>query len=277
MIITVVGLGLIGGSFCKAIKEKTEYTCLGIDKDSDVLSEAVSQGAIDGVCTDLSSADLTIVCLYPDETISFILDNKNLFKKDSVVIDACGIKSAVVSAVSFELESEDVTFIGAHPMAGREFSGFMYSLPTLFEGASFIMTPIGNVHEEKITMLSQLAEKLGFIKIVVSTPEEHDAVIAYTSQLAHIVSSAYIKSPTLLKETGFSAGSFKDLTRVAKLNENMWTTLFLDNKEHLLFEVNQIIAHLCEYRDALDANDSETLRGLLRDGRILKEHSLEMK
>ena len=155
-------------------------------------------------------------------------------------------------------------------MAGREFSGYAYSLSDLYKNASFIMTP-----EDAVSTLEKLVLDLGFGKVVKTTPREHDEIIAYTSQLAHIVSSAYIKSPTLQKEVGFSAGSFKDLTRVAKLNEDMWTSLFIKNKEPLIFEIKEITERLSEYLNALENEDSALMRELLKNGRILKEKSIE--
>ena len=274
MIITVVGLGLIGGSFCKAIKEKTDYTCLGIDLSEEVIKKAISEKTIDGECKDLSVSDITIVCLYPEATVEFILKNKDKFKKGSIVTDVCGIKEYIVSSVKDAVRECGATFIGAHPMAGREFSGYSYSLADLYKNASFIMTP-EDAPEDAVSELESLALMLGFGKVVKTTPREHDEIIAYTSQLAHIVSSAYIKSPTLQKEVGFSAGSFKDLTRVAKLNEDMWTSLFMKNKEPLVFEIKEIQKRLSEYLKALETEDSETLKELLKNGRILKEKSLE--
>ena len=275
MIITVVGLGLIGGSFCKAIKTKTSHTCLGYDINEDVLSQALKAGAIDNICTDFSSSDLTIVCLYPHDTIEFLRKNAGSFKKDSIVIDTCGVKKSIVDSVSENLLENDVTFIGAHPMAGREFSGFEYSLPNLFDNASFIITPNENTPNEKVDIVKGLANQLNFKKIVVTSPEEHDSIIAFTSQLAHVVSNAYIKSPTNLKQSGFSAGSFKDLTRVARLNENMWASLFMLNREPLIFEINELIENLQKCRDAIQEEKTDELVELLRLGRILKEKSLE--
>jgi prephenate dehydrogenase len=275
MVVTVIGLGLIGGSFCKAIKEKTSHKCLGFDINENVLQSAISTGAIDGIAKDFSEADLTIVCLYPEAALSFMLENAEKFKKGSLVMDACGIKSEIVKKAHPVLSQRGIFFIGAHPMAGREFSGFEYSTGNLFENASFIITPTKDIPEEKIKLAKDFANALGFKRTVVSTPEEHDAIIAYTSQLAHVVSNAYIKSPTLSKEMGFSAGSFKDLTRVAKLNEDMWTSLFMLNREPLLFELDVIIENLKKYKDALEKEDSIRLKELLREGRILKELSLE--
>ncbi len=273
MKITVVGLGLIGGSLCKAIKKHTNHTVYGIDINKETLEMALSQNAIDAVTDDLSLADITIVSLYPITTIDYIKENASKFKKGSIVIDTCGIKKAIVDAVTPILAENDVTFIGVHPMAGREFSGFEYSLDNLFDDASFIITPDKSVSQTKINLIEDFAYSIHFKKVVTATPEEHDQIIAFTSQLAHVVSNAYIKSPTHQKQLGFSAGSFQDLTRVAKLNETMWTPLFLLNKDPLCFEINYIIARLTEYRDAMQNNDAERLKALLRDGRILKEET----
>lgn len=273
MKITVVGLGLIGGSLCKAIKKHTNHTVYGIDINKETLEMALSQNAIDAVTDDLSLADITIVSLYPITTIDYIKENASKFKKGSIVIDTCGIKKAIVDAVTPVLAENDVTFIGVHPMAGREFSGFEYSLDNLFDDASFIITPDKSVSQTKINLIEDFAYSIHFKKVVTATPEEHDQIIAFTSQLAHVVSNAYIKSPTHQKQLGFSAGSFQDLTRVAKLNETMWTPLFLLNKDPLCFEIDYIIARLTEYRDAMQNNDAERLKSLLRDGRILKEET----
>ena len=276
MIITVVGLGLIGGSLCKAIKKHTNHTVYGIDINKEAVSMALSQNAIDNETTDVGLADITIVSLYPITTIDFIKNNASKFKKGSIVIDTCGIKKAVVDEVTPLLNENDVTFIGVHPMAGREFSGFEYSLDNLFDEASFIITPDPSVSQTKINLIEDFAYSIHFKKVVISTPEEHDQIIAFTSQLAHVVSNAYIKSPTNQKQLGFSAGSFQDLTRVAKLNETMWTPLFMLNKEPLCYEIDFIIDRLTEYRNAMMNDDYDTLKQLLKDGRELKENTLKL-
>lgn len=273
MIITVVGLGLIGGSLCKAIKKHTNHTVYGVDTNRETIEMALSQHAIDAETADLGLADITIVSLYPITTIDFIKENADKFKKGSIVIDTCGIKKAIVDSATPALAQNDVTFIGVHPMAGREFSGFEYSLDNLFDEASFIITPSSDVSQTKINLLEDFAYAIHFKKVVIASPEEHDQIIAFTSQLAHVVSNAYIKSPTHQKQLGFSAGSFQDLTRVAKLNEDMWTPLFMLNKAPLCFEIDYIIARLTEYRDAMINGDNEGLKQLLRDGRILKENT----
>lgn len=276
MIITAVGLGLIGGSMCKAIKKHTNHTVYGIDVNKETIAMAVSQNAIDSETDDLGLADITIVSLYPTDAIDYIAANADKFKEGSIVIDTCGIKKAVVDSVTPLLERYGVTFIGAHPMAGREFSGFEYSLDNLFDEASFIITPTDSVPQPKLNLLEDFAYSMHFKKVVFASPEEHDQIIAFTSQLAHVVSNAYIKSPTHRKQLGFSAGSFQDLTRVAKLNEIMWTPLFMLNKEPLCFEIDYIIDRLTEYRDAMQSGDSDRLRELLKEGRILKEETKQL-
>ncbi len=276
MIITAVGIGLIGGSMCKAIKKHTNHTVYGIDINKETVSMALSQNAIDGVTDDLSLADITIVSLYPTDAIEYITSNADKFKEGSIVIDTCGIKKAIVDSVTPVLKKRNVTFIGCHPMAGREFSGFEYSLDDLFDNASFIITPSPDVSQAQLNLLEDLAYSMHFKKVVFATPEEHDQIIAFTSQLAHVVSNAYIKSPTHQKQLGFSAGSFQDLTRVAKLNEVMWTPLFMMNKDPLCFEIDYIIDRLKEYRDAMQSGDSERLKELLREGRILKEETKQL-
>ena len=278
MNIAVIGLGLIGGSMCKCLKKHTFHHIMGLDMDKDTVKKALEQNAIDEEITAerLDEANLTIICLYPEAICEFVQNNAEKFKKGSIVIDTCGVKKMIVDKCTPILEKRDVLFVGTHPMAGREFSGFDYSTDNLFDKASFIVTPSEKTPQIAIDLLSTLAGSIGFGKVVVSTPEKHDQVIAYTSQLAHIVSNAYVKSPSVLEFNGFSAGSFMDLTRVAKLNEDMWTSLFMCNKEALLGELNQIITSISEYRDAISSGNYELLHELLKNGRILKEKCTEM-
>ena len=276
MKIGVVGLGLIGGSLCKTIRKNTPYACYGMDKDAETVDKALRDGAIcarlepDSLC----EMDLTIVCLHPRQTIAFLREHAGLLRRGSIVTDVCGVKQSVVEAVEGVLTQAGVRYVGAHPMAGREFSGYDYTTDSLFHGASFILTPTQASDPEAVEALRAFALELGFGRVVLATPQEHDEEIAFTSQLAHVVSNAYVKSPRLLSQNGFSAGSFQDLTRVAKLDEHMWTDLFLMNRPALMQEIDTIIGHLSEYRAALKAEDENTLCALLRDGRILKEKSL---
>lgn len=275
MKIAIVGLGLIGGSMARAIRKNTQHSIYALDTDQETITAAMSQEVIDGGITadELGRFDFVILGLWPEATVSFCLENLDRFRKGSIVIDTCGIKTAIVSQLEEPMKEAGVRFVGCHPMAGREYSGFSASVDNLFEKASFIMTPTDQTPMSAVREVSQFAYDIGFAKCVMSSPEEHDRVIAFTSQLAHIVSSAYVKSPSLMDQAGFSAGSFRDLTRVAKLNEDMWTSLFMLNRAPLIGEITHIIDHLEEYRSALETEDSERLRSLLRDGRLLKEKS----
>ena len=273
MTIAVVGLGLIGGSLCKAVKSRTAHTCLGLDTDSQTVKQAVKDGAIDRAIdeTGLADADLTIVALHPKQTIAFLLSHARQFAPGSMVMDVCGVKRAVVDAVQKPLSDAGVTFIGAHPMAGREFSGFSHAQADLFQNASLILTPDESTPEEALQTIRALASDLGFSRVVRATPDEHDRVIAFTSQLAHVVSSAYIKSPSQQKQRGFSAGSYRDVSRVANINETLWTELFLSNAGPLADELDTLIGNLSAVRDAVRAGDGERLAALLRRGRLVKE------
>ena len=277
MNIAVVGLGLIGGSICKALKANTFHHIMGIDKDSETIRKALESGAIDEEISveKLGEANLTIVALYPFAIVDFVKENADKFKKGSIVMDICGIKNYIVKNCTPVLDEKGVIFIGTHPMAGTEHSGFDYSDGDLFRKASFIITPSENTPQIAIDLVSTLGACMNFGKVVIAAPEQHDRNIAYTSQLAHVVSNAYVKSPSLFHADGFSAGSFLDLTRVAYLNEEMWSGLFLCNKEALLFEINNIIHSLSEYRDAMENDDIAALRELLKVGRERKEKSME--
>lgn len=263
--VLVVGLGLIGGSFCKAIKKNTNAEIFGIDINNEVMQKAISDGTI--LKSDeqiIGQADLIIVALYPTQTIEFIKNNAEHFKKGSILMDICGVKRAITEPIEEMLLKKGVHFIPTHPMAGREFSGYDYSIAELFEGASFIITPTKSTEKSVVEAISDLAKKIGFSKIVISTPEQHDKIIAFTSQLAHIVSNAYIKSPTNELQNGFSAGSYLDLTRVAKLNEKMWSELFLYNKDNVVDEIENVIKNLNECKKAIQDGNEQELMKILR-------------
>lgn len=277
MKICIAGLGLIGGSLARAIKKNTEHTVYGIDVNKDTIKSALAQDVIDNEITpaQLSVCDLIVLGLYPKATIDFVKENAQYIKQGAIVIDTCGIKSAICKTCEELLAKQGAYFLGCHPMAGRELWGFDASVDNLFDNASFIICKTDNSDEKVLETVEHFALETGFLRVVISDPAEHDEVIAYTSQLAHVVSNAYVKSPSLLRQCGFSAGSFRDLTRVAKLNENMWTPLFMLNKEPLIKEIDHIIESLKEYKEALEENDESRLYNLLKDGRELKERSNE--
>jgi len=279
MKVAVVGLGLMGGSFCKAVKKYTGYACYGMDIDEAAVREAYSYGAIDSEipANQLSSIDIALICLNPQDAITFITNNVDNFKKGSIVVDICGVKEIVVSAVEGLLLDAGVNYIGGHPMAGREYKGFRYSLADLFLGSYFIITPSSRLSKEVLFTFENFAHSLGFKEVVYSDPKTHDEIIAFTSQLAHIASSAYVKSPTALKERGYTAGSFEDLTRVAQLDEKMWSELFVTNAKALEIELNHMIAELTKYRDLIAVGDKASLATALKEGTLLKEKIRELK
>lgn len=272
MKIGIVGLGLIGGSMAKALKNRTEHEVYGYDAVESVQLKARLLEAIDYDLTagNLGEMDLVLIALYPEAAIEYARENAARFKKGGIVMDLCGVKGVVCDPLRQLAAQNGFIFIGGHPMAGREFSGFTYSTETLFDGASMILVPFSGTKIETVHAVKQLFRAVGFTNLQISTPEEHDRMIAFTSQLAHVVSSAYIKSPTALHHIGFSAGSFKDMTRVAKLNEAMWTELFMANPTFLIAEIDALVANLTAYRDALAGGDRETVYNLLKEGRERK-------
>ncbi len=272
MKIAIVGLGLIGGSVAKTLKKNTGHSVYAIVRNPKTAEAALREEAVDGIITaeELRDMDFVFLGLYAGATISYALENADKFKKGAVVCDTCGIKKEIVDALTVPLGKKGVSFVGCHPMAGREFSGFAYSLDNLFDNASCIITPNKDTDGEAVKKLDALAKEMRFRKTVITDPETHDRVIAFTSQLAHIVSASYVKSPSLLLQEGFSAGSFKDMTRVAYLNEDMWTELFMLNRKPLSYEIGCVISALTDYKNALDSGDADTLHTLLRESRELK-------
>lgn len=275
MNIGVVGLGLIGGSIAKSAKKNTKHKVYGYDINENVVKNAIKEKSIDGELTDarLSSCDYVFIPLYPEAVVEYVEKNAGNFKDGAVVIDCAGVKRAVCDKCFKIAEKHNFVFVGGHPMAGTQFSGFENSKDTMFHNAPFVLTPKEN---EDILILANAREiimELGFGRVSVMTPQKHDKLIAFTSQLAHVVSNAFVKSPSAIERKGISAGSYKDLTRVAYLNENMWTELFLDNKDNLIYELDNIINELKKYSDAMKNDDSELLKALLKEGREAKERA----
>ena len=272
MNIGIIGLGLIGGSLAKSIKAQTAHSVFGIDLNNETMTLARLCGAIDGALDreTVGRCDLLLLAISPQAAVDWVKDNAAEISKNATVIDMCGVKRIVCKELAAIAEENGFGFIGGHPMAGKERGGFVNSSDDLFVGASMILTPDENTDIAVLEQLKALFTDLGFSNITFTTPEEHDSIIAYTSQLAHITSSAYVKSPTAQMRRGFSAGSFKDMTRVARLDEVMWTELFLDNADHLTVELEGLIGHLNEYLAALKSGDADTLRAHLNDGREKK-------
>ncbi len=272
MTVGIAGLGLIGGSAARAYKS-AEHTVLGADTDKGTLGYALLSGIIDGELTkeSISSCDVIFIALYPKAAEKYLRENAPFIKKDAFVLDLCGTKRGICQKGFSLAEEYGFTFVGAHPMAGTQFSGIKYSRKDLFRGAPMVIVPPVFDDIELLDSIKNIISPMGFGSISVTTAEKHDEMIAFTSQLAHIVSNAYIKSETAKNHGGFSAGSYKDMTRVAWLNENMWTELFSENSDNLIKELDFIISSLNDYKDALVNNDKETLCKLLKDGRLMKE------
>ena len=253
-VIAIAGMGLIGGSFYKAAK-RAGYAVVGFDKGDPV---------------DVRDADVVFVALAPQTAIDWIRLHAAEFKAGAAIIDTCGIKGPVCRALAGVENGRGWTFVGGHPMAGKEVSGFANSDADLFKGASMILTPGPGTSPALLDRLRALFAELGFGRTVVTTPEHHDEMIAYTSQLCHIISSAYLREPLSLEHEGFSAGSFRDLTRVGAPAPGLWSELFASNREALLPVLDRYIARLVDFRDAISNDDRPALVEQLAEGGAIK-------
>ncbi len=278
MKILVVGLGLIGGSVCKAIHTFTEHSVYGCDTNAQVIGQALQQHAIDGVVTDdCSGFDLVVVSLYPEILRGWVSEHVHTMSPGTIVIDVAGVKADIPETMGKICNEHGVHYLSTHPMAGKERFGFEASDENLFQGANFILTPMPDTPKAVLAQVKNFAHQIGFRRFVIAAPQLHDRMIAYTSQLAHVVSSAYVKSPVIELESGFSGGSFHDMTRIATMNEDMWTMLFMENRDSLLGELDVLIDHLQEYRRVLADRDEAALCQLIADGRKRKEENLQRR
>ena len=273
MKIGIVGLGLIGGSLAMSMRRHTEHTVFGFDINPQVMLQARAAEAIHDELTDelLPGCDIVLVALYPELCARYIREHAGDFGPHTLVIDCAGVKRHVYNQIAPLAAGYPWTYIGGHPMAGREFSGFNYARGDLFENASMILCPPPEAAIEARETAKAFFLEAGFKLVRFCTPQAHDQMIAYTSQLAHVVSGAYVKNPLSKEHRGFSAGSFLDMTRVARLNEDMWTELFLENDDLLLPALDDLIMRLNEYRAALASRDPDGLKPVLREGRLCKE------
>lgn len=272
MTIGIVGLGLIGGSLAKAFKYSEKAIVLATDKNPAITQIAEMSDFIDGNLDGrLSECDFVFIAVDAVSTVEFVQNNADKFKKGGIVVDCCGVKNAVCEPCFKVANENGFIFVGGHPMAGTQFSGLKHSKHDLFHGANMVLVPEKDCDVNIIAKIKEVLVLAGFQSVSITTADKHDEIIAFTSQLAHVVSNAYVKSPNAKVHKGFSAGSYKDLTRVAWLNESMWATLFLQNKEHISFEIEHLIGELQKYNEAIKAEDYETLKALLKDGRECKE------
>ena len=279
MKVGIIGLGLIGGSLGRAIVKKTDCTVYAFDIDNHALIEGKLLNAYHHQLTkdNAKEMDMLFFSLYPEVLEQSLDEYCPLLKKGAIVLDCCGNKRRVVKQMqSLSKKYSHLEFISTHPMAGREFSGITHSTATLFDRASMILVPV-KADIKRIKEVKDFSLELGFNNVVISTAENHDKIIAFTSQLAHLVSSSYIKSPMASEFMGFSAGSFRDMTRVARLSPEMWAQLTVDNADFLTDEIDNLINSLTEYKEALKNKDKAKMKELLADGNEKKLLSEKMR
>lgn len=279
MKVGIIGLGLIGGSLGRAIVKNTDMQVYAFDisKRAMLDGKLLSAYHFELNKENVKELDLVFFSLYPDVLEDALNEYVPLLKDGALVVDCCGNKRRVYNQMQqLAKEYKKLNFVGAHPMAGREFSGVNHSTATLFEKASMILVPV-KADIKTIQALKEFSIQLGFGSVVITTAQEHDRIIAFTSQLAHLVSSSYIKSPTATEFMGFSAGSFRDMTRVARLSPEMWAELTIDNADFLVKEVNELIANLTDYKNALESKDKQKMIDLLEDGNQKKLLSEKMR
>ena len=272
MKVGILGLGLIGGSLARAYALEG-HTVYASEKDESMLSFAMLAGAVDGKLDEstISTCDLILLAIYPGGSATWLEANAHLISKDALVIDCCGVKREICQRC-FPLAKEfGFTFVGGHPMAGSQFSGFKYSRANLFRGQPMVLVPPVFDNIELLDRVKEALKPCGFGFFSVTTAEEHDKMIAFTSQMPHILSNAFIKSPTATSHKGFSAGSYRDLTRVAWLNPQMWAELFMENQQFILDELDFYIHSLQAYRDAIQDHNMPQLIALLEEGKKRKE------
>ncbi len=272
MNVGILGLGLIGGSLARAYA-KAGHRVFACEKDQSILDFAQLAGAVEAPLTKnlIPQCDLILLAIYPGGSAIWLENNGHLISPSALVLDCCGTKTEICHRCFPVAEKYGFTFVGGHPMAGSHNSGFKYSRSNLFQGAPMVLVP---PRYDDITLFSRIKDALEpchFGHFSITTASDHDRMIAFTSQMPHIISNAFIKSPTALDHKGFSAGSYKDLTRVAWLNPQMWAELFLDNKDNTLYELDFFIQSLTEYRTAVYNDDKERLIQLLNEGKIRKE------
>lgn len=273
MTVGIVGLGLIGGSLAKAYKRDSSVIVLGLNRTDSVTEFAKLSGDIDGELTAdrLKECDLVLIAVYPQAAMDYLAAHADDFSKSGIVMDCCGVKREICS-FGFDLaKNHGFTFVGGHPMAGTQFSGYKYAKAGLYDGAPMVIVPPVFDDAAFLQRVKELLAPAGFGSISVTTAASHDEMIAFTSQMCHVVSNAYIKSPAAQNHKGFSAGSYRDLTRVAWLNPDMWSDLILQNRDNMLAELDHLIGSLQQYRQAIDRNDRPALRALLEEGKRRKE------
>lgn len=272
MKVGILGLGLIGGSLARAYA-KHGHAVFAADQNESILEFAQLAGVVAGELdsTTIPQCDLILLAIYTEGCKNWLFEYAELIDKESLVMDCCGIKEEICDCGFTMAQKFGFTFIGGHPMAGSHFSGFKFSRSNLFQGAPMVLVPPVFDDPMLLERIKDILKPCNFGSFSVTTAKKHDELIAFTSQMPHIVSNAYIKSPTAQSHKGFSAGSYKDLTRVAWLNPQMWAELFLSNKENILKELTYYIESLEKYKKAIEEDDAQALIQILDEGRKRKE------
>ena len=275
--VVLAGLGLMGGSMAMAFKEHTDWTVYGWNRTRAVAEKALEQGVIDGIADEetIARCDLLIPVLYPAATIDFLKRIIPTMKPGARIVDLVGVKTSVIDELEPVALAAGIHYTGGHPMAGKEVAGFDNADADLYRGASMILVPTASTAPGDIEWMSELFIQLGFGMVKICDKYEHDRMIAHTSQLCHVVSNCYVKSPSSPKHKGFSAGSYRDMIRVAGVNEVLWTDLFLANRDALLEELDIFVSDLLKVRSALADRDEEEMKRLLKEGRLIREKIVE--
>lgn len=272
MNIIISGLGIIGGSFAKALAKYTDHHIIGINRSEKPLKDALACGAIHEIGTreSIKTADMIILGTFPEAAVKFVRDNADIIPKSCIVTDTSGIKGQICPELVQLSREYGFKFIGGHPMAGKETNGFASSDADLFNNASYIIVPCG-ADEKDIALVSALMKKIGFGIIKVATPKEHDRMIAYTSQLPHVIACAYVLNESCTNHKGFSAGSYRDVSRVARINVPLWTELFSENRSSLVGELDEFIENMKNIRNAVAEGNNDAVTELLSRARDIKE------
>ena len=274
--IAVIGLGIMGGSIVKALKKSGKYYVIGYNRTEEISKRAFQDGAIDEIWDGESplDSDITVLAVNPSAAYEWLEVLPSLLKKGSILTDICGVKAEIVGKGEAACKPKGIHFVGGHPMAGRERSGYDFSTEDLFFNRSYIFTETSATDKEALNILSTMALDIGCLDVTITSPDYHDRMIAYTSQIPHILAGAYMNSPASATHKGYSAGSYHDVSRVASVDENLWSQLFLANRDNLLYEIDILIRNLQDYKEAVAREDINRLSGIIKTGRILKERDI---
>ncbi len=263
--IVIVGLGLIGGSMAKALRGFEDYDLIGVDVSQPTLRYALEQDIVDRTeedpCQALAQGDLVFLCLHPKGIVEFMAQYRDHFKPGAMVTDVCGVKGAILEGA--RVLPSSVSFVGGHPMAGTEFSGIQHALSNMFHGAHYILTPNDQSSPEHVALMERAAKYIGCADVVKTTPEQHDAIIAYTSQMMHVIAASVCDDPSLFQYQGFEGDSFRGCTRVAALDVSLWTQLFSMNAKALGTALEQLEENIRSYRLAIQTGDLDALANKL--------------